>query len=155
MIIFFSTTVKKTCQRHNKFMQELWKTMYKLWPICVITFILLLAVNSFDSCYKLLTALTADTSCCWLWHLLSAVNSLEIFSQLLTAFTQMKYASFTSCHKLWQLWQASTILSWVDIFTRQGHISQVSTSSVVEWVRDKARQLQCNDETLVDKSQAE
>ena len=77
------------------------------------------AVDSFDSCYKLLTALTATTGCCQLWKLLpagtAALNSyykrlpdltavlkrFDSFYQLLRILTAV-----TIYHQLWQLLQA-------------------------------------------------
>ena len=59
------------------------------------------AVASFDSCYRLLTALTAVTSCRQFWHLLQTVASFDIFYKLSPALT-----ADTSCRQLWHLLQA-------------------------------------------------
>ena len=59
------------------------------------------AVASFDSCYRLLTALTAVTSCRQFWHLLQTVASFDIFYKLSPALP-----ADTSCRQLWRLIQA-------------------------------------------------
>ena len=56
------------------------------------------AVNSFRSYYKLLTALTAVTSCRQLWQVLQAVTSIDNCYTLLPALTAVK-----GCCQLWQL----------------------------------------------------
>ena len=58
---------------------------------------LLQAVAGFNSCYKLLTALTAVTSC----YLQAAVTSCRQLWQQLSALTRL-----TSCRQHWQLLQA-------------------------------------------------
>ena len=56
------------------------------------------AFASSDSCYKLLPAVT---SCCQFWQLLQAVASFDSCYKLLPALTAV-----TSCCQLWQLLQA-------------------------------------------------
>ena len=60
------------------------------------------AVASFDSCYRLLTALTAVTSCRQFWHLLQTVASFDIFFYKLSP----ALTADTSCRQLWWLIQA-------------------------------------------------
>ena len=57
--------------------------------------------DSFNSCYKLSTALKAVTSCCQLWQLSQAVASFDSCYKLLPALTAV-----TCCLQLWQLLQA-------------------------------------------------
>ena len=72
------------------------------------------AVADFDSCYKLLPALTAVTSCCWLWQLLQAITSCRQLWQFLVAVAShdccymlmAALTAVTSCCQLWQQLQA-------------------------------------------------
>ena len=61
------------------------------------------AFASSDSCYKLLPAVT---SCCQFWQLLQAVASFDSCYKLLPALTAV-----TSCRQLWQLLPALTGLT--------------------------------------------
>ena len=67
------------------------KSCHKLWQ-------LLQAAANFDSCYKLLPALTAVTRCHQLWHPLEAASSFDSCYKLLRALTAI--VSFNSCYKL-------------------------------------------------------
>ena len=98
--------------------------------------------NPSNNWNKLLTALTADTSCCWLWHLLSAVNSLDIFSSCWQLSHRWKMhllravINFDSFDKLQQ--------SCPELISLHGRVTSVK-SHQHQWLSQwKTRQGNCN-----------
>ena len=93
----------------NLFASEAFPTSFR-WHICLRLKIWqsLQAVDSIDCCYKLLTALTAVTSCLQLSQLSHAVNSSDSWNKLSTTVTP-KTSYRKLCQPLqagWQLLQA-------------------------------------------------
>ena len=89
------------------------------------------------SFYQLSAALTACYNIQQHWEPSLDVDSFDCFYHLSTALTAV-----CSCWELYQLWPAVDwrIESfnksyWVCIFTRQGHITHVSTKAVTDWDR--------------------